>query len=101
MIHIRADHMELVRAILRRHVPDAEVRAFGSRVTWTAKDHSDLDLAIVGDGPLDFRTKTVLEEAFVESDLPFRVDAVDWATVTEGLHAVIDRGYVVLQEEDI
>ena len=27
MIHIRSDHMEIVRAILRRHVPDAEVRA--------------------------------------------------------------------------
>ena len=70
-------------------------------MTWTAKDHSDLDLAIVGDGPLDFRTKTLLEEAFEESDLPFRVDVVDWATVSEGFHAVIGRGYVVLQEKDL
>jgi predicted nucleotidyltransferase len=98
VIDIRPDHLEIVKAILKTHVPDAEVRAFGSRVAWTAKDHSDLDLAIMGDEPLDFRTKTLLEEAFEESDLPFRVDVVDWATVSENLRRIMEQEYVVLQE---
>lgn len=98
MIDIRPDHLEIVKAILRKHVPDAEVRAFGSRVTSTAKDHSDLDLAIVNDKPLDFRTKALLEEAFEESDLPFRVDVVDWAAVGEEFRRIIARRYECLQE---
>ena len=58
MIDLRPDCRKIVTDILTRYVPDAEVRAFGSRATWTAKDHSDLDLAIVGDGKLDSRTLT-------------------------------------------
>ena len=38
-----------VRAILRRHVPEFAVRAFGSRVRGTARRTSDLDLAIMTD----------------------------------------------------
>jgi len=98
VIDIRDDHLEIIKAILKRHVPDAEVRVFGSRVTGTAKDHSDLDLAVVSDGPLDFRTKALLEEAFEESDLPFRVDVVDSAAVSENFRRVIERKYAVLQE---
>ncbi|MBM3301583.1 MAG: nucleotidyltransferase domain-containing protein [Deltaproteobacteria bacterium] len=98
MIDVRPRHLEIIKAILKSHVPDVEVRAFGSRVTWTAKDHSDLDLAIVAEGPLDFRTKTLLEEAFEESDLPFRVDVVDWASVSEDFRRIITRQYVVVQK---
>lgn len=45
-LDIRADHWEIVRAILRRRVPGHEVWAFGSRAKQTAKPHSDLDLAV-------------------------------------------------------
>lgn len=98
MIDIRPDQMEIVKALLKRHVPEAEVRAFGSRVTGTAKGHSDLDLAIVAGEPLDFRTKVLLEEAFEESDLPFRVDVVDWATVSGEFRRIIERQYETVQK---
>ena len=35
--------LELIKHILAEHVPDCEVRAFGSRVKWTTKDYSDLE----------------------------------------------------------
>ena len=41
-------YRDQLEALLREHVPECEVRAFGSRAAWTAKDYSDLDLAIVG-----------------------------------------------------
>ena len=78
-VDLRPDHWAIVRDALRRHVPDREVLAFGSRATWTAKDYSDLDLAIMGEEPLSLRAASALNEALVESDLPFRVDIVDWA----------------------
>ena len=74
-------HVELVRRILQQHVPEAMVYAFGSRVALTAKPHSDLDLVVVGKEEIPIQRMHLLEEAFAESDLPFRVDVLDWHAI--------------------
>ena len=99
MIDLSPDHLSTVKAILAEHVPECEVRAFGSRATWTAKDYSDLDLALVGEEPLDWTTLGRLKEAFEESDLPMRVDVLDWRAISESFRNVIERDYVILWEE--
>ena len=98
MIDLNPNHLTTVKRILAEHVPECEARAFGSRATWTTKDYSDLDLAIVGAGPLDWRTLSRLKEAFEESDLPMRVDVLDWYDISESFRDVIEREYVVVQE---
>ena len=98
MIDLNPNHLATVERILAEHVPECEARAFGSRATWTAKDYSDLDLAIVGAGPLDWRTLSRLKEAFEESDLPMRVDVLDWHDISESFRDVIERDYVVVQQ---
>ena len=100
MIDLNPNYLETVECILAEHVPECEVRAFGSRVTWTAKDYSDLDLAVVGDGPLDIGTLGRLKEAFQESDLPTRVDVLDWHAISENFRKVIERDYIVVQHEN-
>ena len=97
-IDLNPNHLEIVERILTEHVPECEVRAFGSRATWTARDYSDLDLAVVGDGPLHWRTLSRLREAFEESRLPMRVDVLDWHDISQSFQEVIQRDYVVLQE---
>ena len=99
-IDLDPNHLATVLRILAEHVPDCEVRAFGSRATWTARDYSDLDLAVVGDESLDWRTLARLKEAFEESDLPMRVDVLDWHASSESFRQVIERDYVVVQESD-
>ena len=96
-VDLRPDHWAIVRRALRCHVPDREVLAFGSRATWTAKDYSDLDLAVMGEEPLSLRTVSALDEALGESDLPFKVDVVDWARIDDGFRSIIRRGGVVVQ----
>ncbi len=96
-LDLRPDHWDIVRSTLRRHVPDRKVLAFGSRATWTAKDYSDLDLAIVGEEPLSLHSAWALDEALDESDLPFRVDIVDWAKIDDGFRAIIRRDAVTVQ----
>ena len=95
-IDLRPDHLTIVRKILRRHVPHRQVLAFGSRASWTAKDYSDLDLAILGNQPLPVDVASALAEAFVESDLPFKVDLVDWARADGSLRFTIGRDGVIL-----
>ena len=96
-VDIRPDHWAIVTSALRRHVPDREVLVFGSRATWTAKDYSDLDLAIMGEDPLPLQVASALDESLGESDLPFKVDVVDWARIDVGFRSIIRRDGVVAQ----
>ena len=97
-VDLRPDHWAIVRRALRRHVADREVLAFGSRATWTAKDYSDLDLAVMGEEPLSLRTISALDEALGDSDLPFKVDVVDWARIDKAFRRIIRRHGVPVQE---
>ena len=73
------------------------VVAFGSRATWTAKEYSDLDLAVLGDEPLPLDAAAALAEGFGESDLPFKVDVVVWADIDDHLRGIIRRDAVDVQ----
>ena len=97
-IDIGPAEWEAVRRILRDHAPGIEVRAFGSRVSWTARETSDLDLVLMTEKPLEAMRLAALRAAFTDSDLPFRVDVVDWASTSEAFRRVIEREHVVLAE---
>ncbi len=97
-IDLRPDHWNIVRDILRRHVPDRKVLAFGSRTSWTAKNYSDLDLAILGDTPQSLELISALSEDFEESDLPFKVDLVDWALTDKTFRNIIRCNHVTVQD---
>ena len=96
-LDLRPDHWAIVRDILSRQIPDRKVLAFGSRATWTAKEHSDLDLAILGDAPLSLEETSALAESFTESDLPFKVDLVDWTKIDETFRSIIRRDGLPVQ----
>lgn len=98
LIDIHPDHWKIVQSILHKHVPQYEVWAFGSRATWKAKEYSDLDLAIITDRPLSLDVSASLSDDFSESDLPWRVDMVDWATTSEAFRKIIERDKVVVWE---
>ena len=96
MIDLSPHHLETVKRILRDHVPDREVKAFGSRATWTAMDYSDLDLLVLGESELDGATLSRLNEAFEESDLPMCVDVVDWHGISPEFRKLIEPSCVRL-----
>lgn len=97
LLDLRADQLQIVRDILKKNVPEREVWAFGSRAKWLAKPYSDLDLAVIGDEPLSLSVLASLTDDFAESDLPIRVDVVDWATTKEYFRQIIERDKVVVQ----
>ena len=96
-LDIRPDHLRIVEEILEKHLPDREVWAFGSRVNGTAKETSDLDLAVIGETSLDFKTLAALRDAFSESNIPYKVDVVDWATISETFREIIRKDKVVIK----
>ena len=88
--------LAMVTAILAKHVPQANVWVFGSRATGKAKKYSDLDLCIEASEPLGLDLMSALAEDFSESDLPWKVDLVDWHSISEVFRAIIDRDKVLL-----
>lgn len=97
-LDILPEHLAIVRQILQRHIPDYEVRAFGSRVKGNAKPYSDLDLVVMtADRPLTLAEHADLADAFSESDLPWKVDVVDWSLISDEFKRIIKQKYVVFQ----
>jgi type I restriction enzyme S subunit len=86
-----------VQRILQVHVPQLEVWAFGSRVKHTAKPFSDLDLALITRQPLSLEQLAAITDAFATSDLPIRVDVVDWASTSQAFRQIIAQDKVVVQ----
>ena len=97
MIDLAPHHLETVKDILAAHVPDCEVRAFGSRAKWEGQDYSDLDLAVVCENASNVRAIESLKEAFKDSDLPIRVDVLDWHAIAEDFRQAITSECVVVQ----
>ena len=97
MVNVLPGQLETIKRILAEYVGGFEVRAFGSRVDGSAKEHSDIDLAVVGQNKIKRRAKMLLREAFEESDLPFRVDIIDYNAASDEFRAIINAKYEVLQ----
>lgn len=52
---------------------------FGSRATGKARKYSDYDVGISGKNSIPSEVKILIEEALEESDLPYKVDVVDFS----------------------
>ena len=90
-------YREQLEVLLREHVPDVEVWAYGSRVSGESHEGSDLDLVLRGPAlePLGVEFLD-LTEALEQSNIPILVQAHDWARLPESFHKEIERDYVVL-----
>ena len=96
MLNVDPANLKVVQEILKKYVPELQVRAFGSRVTGQTKPYSDLDLTIIGQNKLDREILINLKQAFQESRLPFRVDVIDWHQISTEFQNIIDGNYVVI-----
>jgi type I restriction enzyme S subunit len=83
-IDLEFDHRLVVLNILQANLPEGtKVWVFGSRATGRARRYSDLDLVIDASRRLTLDDFARLTEAFSDSDLPYRVDVVDWLGVED------------------
>lgn len=96
-IDITSSQRETVLALIQQYLPGVAVWAYGSRVKWTSRPQSDLDL-VTFTSPEQKDRVSDLREAFEESDLPFRVDLFVWDEVPESFKEQIEAEYVELTE---
>ena len=98
-IDITAEQRRTILALLDRHLPDTQAWVYGSRVKWTSRPQSDLDLVVFAT-PEQRRQVGDLREALGESDLPFRVDLFVWDEVPEPFRKEIENDHVAVVKSD-
>ncbi|MDR4467857.1 MAG: restriction endonuclease subunit S [Nitrospira sp.] len=96
-IDLTKEQRSQLTALLRRFIPGVAVWAYGSRVKWTARLNSDLDL-VAFTTPAQRSQVADLKDALAESNLPFPVDLHVWDDVPERFREIIQKEYVVMQE---
>jgi type I restriction enzyme S subunit len=99
-VDVRRDHLAIIRSVLKLLVPSYRVLAFGSRVKHTARDTSDLDLCVIGNERLSTAVLVDLRDEFSQSNLPYKVDVVDWAAITPDFQKVIMKNCFEIQSAD-
>ena len=101
-LDLQSSYLRMLLDLLARHTPDAEVWAYGSRVTGDAHESSDLDLVVRNPGQLNQAQKNVsrLRDALIESNLPILVEVLDWARIPEPFRREIERRHVVVMSAE-
>ena len=74
MLQIENKHWKIIQNILGKY--PHKFYAYGSRVKGTAREHSDLDLCFQEKIPWNILGH--IQEDFEESNLPFKVDLINW-----------------------
>ena len=97
-LELHPRHRRTIRALLAKHLPEAEVWAHGSRIDGRGHAGSDLDLVLRGPGllPIPADRLARLREALSDSRIPFLVETHDWARLPAGFRRRIERKHVVL-----
>ncbi|WP_245534712.1 nucleotidyltransferase family protein [Treponema primitia] len=86
---------DLLSALVGEFLPHTAVWVFGSRIKGTSLPYSDLDL-VVFTNPEQQQQVSLLKEALEESNLPFRVDVLEWNAIPESFKETIKTKYAVI-----
>jgi uncharacterized protein len=75
-------------------LPKMPILFFGSRAKGTHSAFSDLDICLKGQAPIPLVELALIKEKLQESDLPFKVDVVDWHDISQDFKRLISESAV-------
>ena len=101
MIAASSEEFEIIINILNAHIKKGKVYAFGSRYKNNNKKFSDFDIAIDTGEKLSFEFLNILKDAFEESDLPYRVDIIDYNNISDRFKKIIDGGNEIIYNANV
>ena len=94
IIDINPGHLTIIKDILKNY--NYSFYVFGSRVTGKAKRLSDVDIFYSDDIPFNLVDK--IEENLAESDLPYKVDLVDFHNCDHDFQKIMLQNFIAIQE---
>ena len=95
-IDVPKTHLKYILEQIELYIPDSTVWAFGSRVKGSNRSTSDLDLAVLCDKETARKQLPALNEVFVESDIPFKIQLLDFNRLPENMQDNIKEKYIIL-----
>ncbi len=97
-LDLKLKYRAMLEELFQQYLPEIEVWAYGSRTNGRSHDGSDLDLALRSPdlSPIDPERLSTFIEAYRESNIPFLVEARDWAQLPCYFHDEIERHHAVL-----
>lgn len=96
MIAIEEKHLKILLEILSQ--AKTKFYAFGSRTTASNRKFSDLDLCYKD--TIAWETLVKIKTDLEESNLPFKVDLVDYNECSEDFKQIIDKDLIELTESN-
>jgi predicted nucleotidyltransferase len=90
MIDLLPAYIDIIKRIINRYIPNSEIKIFGSRANNSSNNNSDIDIAIISNKKIDLKTLAKIKMAFEESDIPYRVDIIDYMSASENFKKIID-----------
>lgn len=101
MISVSSKEFEIIKNILNSYIKKGKVYAFGSRYKNNNRKFSDFDIAIDTGEKLSFEFLNILKDAFEESDLPYRVDIIDYNNISDKFKKIIDGGNEIIYNANV
>ncbi len=86
-VDLTPEELALLRSVFRS---EPRVLIFGSRALGTSRPFSDLDLCIQRDAPIPLTELAAFRDLLRESNLPYLVDLIDYATLSPGFRKIVD-----------
>jgi len=94
-VNIQPRDQEILYSLLSQYLPNTTVWAYGSRTTGNALPWSDLDLVVFTEANQKCQL-SLLKETLEESNLPFRIDLLEWDWLPDDFKANIKASHAVL-----
>jgi len=101
-LNLKEKHRQILENLVRHYLPEINVWIYGSRINGRSHDGSDLDLVLRSSNltPIDSKKFHAFIEALRKSNIPFLVNAQDWATLPEHFQREIQRNYTIFLENE-
>ena len=89
--------IERIKTIVLEYLEDEEVRigVFGSRVKGSQRKGSDIDIAVIPKNRWNETKLTLLRERLENSNIPWKVDLVDFSKVDEEFKSFTSKNMIL------
>ncbi len=92
---VKEESKNKIIAIISALVPEAKIYLYGSRARGTNAEWSDIDLALDTGKKLPRLTVGELRDIMVATNIPYKVDIVDFHNITDAMQKAIMKDKVV------
>ncbi|HOJ86455.1 MAG TPA: nucleotidyltransferase domain-containing protein [Elusimicrobiales bacterium] len=87
---------KLISQTIKKHIPDAKILLFGSRIKGDFTQNSDIDIAIKCDKKIEIQLIAKIKMDLEELEINHRIDLIDYNSVSKEFQKIIDNSAIII-----